>query len=102
MKTKTIHRQPPEGIGEIITRSSQRLDLALDLLIEYLLQSPQSPSTPPIAAHGHQPQNATSRDCALPAESQGYLSSSLPLWRRSRTASRSDRRRRLPPPDLSS
>ncbi len=86
--------------------SSHRLDLALDLLIDYLTREQGSRSEGAAAEHEHQERvdklNASPIHCG---GCTAYSASSLPSRRtrgRSKTASKSERRNRLPPPDLSS
>ncbi len=85
--------------------NSHRLDLALDLLIDYLTREQDGGSEGAAAEHEHQEQgNNLDAPPVLCAGRTAYSASSLPSCRVpgcSKTASKSERRKRRPPPDLS-
>ncbi len=100
MQTANRSQEVKRAIG-----NSHRLDLALDLLIDYLMREQDGRSEGAAAEHKQQERvenlDAPPGHCA---ECTAYSASSLPSRRVlgcSNTASKSERRKRRPPPDLS-
>ena len=85
--------------------NSHRLDMALDLLIDYLMRVQDDGSERAAAEHEHQEQGDNlDASPVLSAECMTYSASCSPSRRVrgcSKTASKSERRNRRPPPDLS-